>query len=152
MAKDTLADMTVEVIDQLHSHDHCLSKIWERRWIRTLKTSHPFGMNLRVDSLCNLLDDHLWTTWIFTSLIDINATGLSEEVIMYWMLSINTMCVTAIMYTVYWSGGWPQNWPKHKEEVCWCPTVHEIYLKIQKNRRCRTSYGHWSGPVLIFFY
>ena len=54
----TLADMTVVVIDKIYSHDSCLCKIWESRWIRTLGTSYPLGMNLRVDSLRNLLDDH----------------------------------------------------------------------------------------------
>ena len=47
----TQADMFVMAIDQLHSHDPCLRKIWESRWIRSLGTSHPSGMNLRVDSL-----------------------------------------------------------------------------------------------------
>ena len=50
-AGHTLADLTVVAIDQLHSHDACLRKIRESRWIRTLGTSYPFGMNLRVDSL-----------------------------------------------------------------------------------------------------
>ena len=49
--RDTLADMIVVAIDQLYSHDACLRKIRERRWIRTLGTSHAFGMYLRVDSL-----------------------------------------------------------------------------------------------------
>ena len=57
------ADMVVAVIDQLYSRDPCLRKIRESRWIRTLGTSHPSGMNLRVDSLWNLLDNHLWTPW-----------------------------------------------------------------------------------------
>ena len=30
----TLADVTVMVIDKLHSHNSCLCKIWESRWIR----------------------------------------------------------------------------------------------------------------------
>ena len=47
----TLADLTVVVIDQLYSHNACLRKIPVSRWIRTQGTSHPFGMNLRVDSL-----------------------------------------------------------------------------------------------------
>ena len=47
----TLADMTVMAIDQLYRHDCYLHKILENRWIRTLGTSRPFGMNLRVDSL-----------------------------------------------------------------------------------------------------
>ena len=47
----SLADMTVMVIDAVYSHDSCLRKIRESRWIRTLKTSIPLGMNLRVDSL-----------------------------------------------------------------------------------------------------
>ena len=53
-----LSDMTVVAIDQIYSHDPCLRKIRESRWIRTLGTSYPSGMNLRVDSLWNLLDDH----------------------------------------------------------------------------------------------
>ena len=44
-------DMTVMVIDQVYSHDSCLRKIRESRWIRTLGTASPLGMNLRVDSL-----------------------------------------------------------------------------------------------------
>ena len=48
---DTLAHMTVMVIDQLYRHDSCLRQIRESSWIRTLGTSHPFGMKLRVDSL-----------------------------------------------------------------------------------------------------
>ena len=64
-AGHTLADLTVVAIDQLHSHDACLRKIRESRWIRTLGTSHPFGMNLREDSLSNLHDDHLRTPWNF---------------------------------------------------------------------------------------
>ena len=47
----TLADMTVVAIDQLYSHDSCLRKIRESRWIRTLGTSHPYGINFRVYSL-----------------------------------------------------------------------------------------------------
>ena len=65
----TLANLTVMAIDQLHSHDSCLSKIRESRWIRTLGTSHPFGMNLRVDSLWNLCDDYLLTPWNSAQLI-----------------------------------------------------------------------------------
>ena len=37
----TIVDMTVVVIDQLYSHDPCLCKIRESRWIKTLGTSHP---------------------------------------------------------------------------------------------------------------
>ena len=48
------ADMALMVIDQVHSHDPCLRKIQESRWIHTLGTSYPLGMNLRVDSLWNL--------------------------------------------------------------------------------------------------
>ena len=44
-------DMSVMVIDQLHSHDSCLCKIRESRWTRILGTSSPSGMNLRVNSL-----------------------------------------------------------------------------------------------------
>ena len=46
--RHTFAEMTVVVIGQLYSHGPCLRKIRESRWIRTLGTSHPFGMNLRV--------------------------------------------------------------------------------------------------------
>ena len=35
----------------VRSRDACLRKISENRWIRTLGTSSPLGMNLRVDSL-----------------------------------------------------------------------------------------------------
>ena len=51
----SLSDMTVMVIDLVSSHDPCLHKIWESRWIRTLGTSLPSRMNLRVDSLWCLL-------------------------------------------------------------------------------------------------
>ena len=47
----SLAEVIVVAIDKTHSHDSCLRKIRESRWIRTLGTSYPFGMNLRVDSL-----------------------------------------------------------------------------------------------------
>ena len=67
-AGHTLADLTVVAIDQLHSHDACLRKIRESRWIRTLGTSYPFGMNLRVDSLWNLRDDYRRTLWNFAQL------------------------------------------------------------------------------------
>ena len=46
---NTLADVTVMAIDQLYSHDSCLRKIRESKWIRTLGTSYPFWTNLRVD-------------------------------------------------------------------------------------------------------
>ena len=49
--QDTLADITVMAIDQVHSHNPCLCKIGKSRWIRTLGTSYPSGMNLRVNSL-----------------------------------------------------------------------------------------------------
>ena len=49
--RHSIADMTVMVIDQVRSCDLCLLKIRESRWIGTLGTSHPMGMNLRVDSL-----------------------------------------------------------------------------------------------------
>ena len=47
----TLADMTVMAINKIHSHDSCLHKIQESRWIRTLGASYPSGMNLGMDSL-----------------------------------------------------------------------------------------------------
>ena len=56
--EDTLADMTVVAINQIHSHNPCLHKIGESRWIRTLGTSYPSGMNLRANSLWNLFNDH----------------------------------------------------------------------------------------------
>ena len=46
-----LADMTVVAIDKIYSHDSCLRKIRESKWMKTLGTSYPLGMNLRVDSL-----------------------------------------------------------------------------------------------------
>ena len=54
----TLADVTVMAINKIHSHDSCLRKIRESRWIRTLGTSYPTGINLRVDSLWNLHNTH----------------------------------------------------------------------------------------------
>ena len=45
------SDMTVMVIELARSRDACLRKIRESRWMRTLGTSSPLGMNLRVDSL-----------------------------------------------------------------------------------------------------
>ena len=47
----TLADMLVMVIERARSQDPCLRCIRESRWIRTLGTSFPLGMNLRDDSL-----------------------------------------------------------------------------------------------------
>ena len=47
----TLADMCVMVIEHTRSQDPCLRRIRESRWIRTLGTSFPLGMNLRADSL-----------------------------------------------------------------------------------------------------
>ena len=47
-AGHTLADLTAMAIDQLYSHDACLHKIRESKWLRNLGTSYPFGMNLRV--------------------------------------------------------------------------------------------------------
>ena len=75
----TFADMTVKAIDQLYSHDSCLPKIRESRWIRTLGTLHPFEMNLRVDSLRNLRDDYLWTPWNSTSPTDTKAIGYPKK-------------------------------------------------------------------------
>ena len=43
-------------IDQILNHDPCLWKIRESRWgLRPWSTTHPLGMNLRVDGLWNLL-------------------------------------------------------------------------------------------------
>ena len=51
----SLADVTVVAINKICIHDPCLDKIRENRWIRTLGTSYPSGMNLRVDFLGDLL-------------------------------------------------------------------------------------------------
>ena len=45
------ANMRVMVIDQLWNHDPCLQTIRQSRWIRTLGTTHPSGMKLRIDCL-----------------------------------------------------------------------------------------------------
>ena len=52
-AGHTLADLIVVAIDQLLYLATMLvsAKYIESRWIRTLGTSHRFGMNLRVDFL-----------------------------------------------------------------------------------------------------
>ena len=42
--------MAVVVIEQVYSHDCTLRKLSEGRWIRTLRTSLPHGLNLRTDS------------------------------------------------------------------------------------------------------
>ena len=44
-------DMAVMAIELARSRDACLRKIRESRWIRTLGTSFPLGMNLRIDGL-----------------------------------------------------------------------------------------------------
>ena len=77
------ANMVVAVIDQLYSHDPCLHKIRESRWIRTLGNSHPPGMNLRVDSLSNLPDNHLSIPWILQipPLTSKLRTGASHELL-----------------------------------------------------------------------
>ena len=49
------ADMIFMVIDQVYTHDPCLRKTWESRWIRTLRTSSLLGMNLWVNSQWSLL-------------------------------------------------------------------------------------------------
>ena len=50
----SLADMVVMIVDFVYSRDPCLRKLRESRLIRTLKTSFPLGMNLKVDSLWRL--------------------------------------------------------------------------------------------------
>ena len=47
----TVADLSVMIIDKCWKEDTILRKIRECRWIRTLKTSWPLGMNLRIDGL-----------------------------------------------------------------------------------------------------
>ena len=68
----SLADMTVMVIDLFSSHDSCLCKIRVSRWIRTLRTSFPPGMNFRVGSLWYLLP-------AFPSITTFNCLPTSEE-------------------------------------------------------------------------
>ena len=45
----------------------------------TLRTSHPFGMNLRVECLWNLPHYYLWNTWNSTSPIDAKATRYPKK-------------------------------------------------------------------------
>ena len=45
------ADFTVMIIERLWRNDTTLRKIKESRWIRTLGSSRPTGMNLRTDGL-----------------------------------------------------------------------------------------------------
>ena len=108
----TLADMTVMTIDPLYSHDPCLRKMRESRWIRTLVTSHPFGMNLRVDSLWNLPDDYLCTPVEFYESYSYQG---------YWTIPIprsdNKILDVEYKYNVYnnrahWSWGRPHGRPK----------------------------------------
>ena len=47
----SVEDMRVMVIERLRKDDPVLRKIRESRWIGTLDTSSPNGMNLRTDSL-----------------------------------------------------------------------------------------------------
>ena len=47
----SLADMAVMVIDKVDIRNPILRKIRESRWIRTLRTSAPDGMNLRTEGL-----------------------------------------------------------------------------------------------------
>ena len=47
----TEADVTIMAIDKLCRNDVILRKIRESRWIRTLGSSWPKGMNLRTDGL-----------------------------------------------------------------------------------------------------
>ena len=45
-----ISDLQVMVIDQLWRNDTVLRKIREERWIATLDTTWPGGLNLRTDS------------------------------------------------------------------------------------------------------
>ena len=47
----SVGDMSVMVIDQLHSPDPTVRKMKEGRWITDLRTAFPQEMNFRVDSL-----------------------------------------------------------------------------------------------------
>ena len=118
---DKLAVLTVEVIDQLYSHDSWLRKIRESRWIRTLGTSHLFGMNIRVDCLWSLSDDYLLTPWNSVLLIPrLPAIPRSNTYCMYLTSTTNIMCTTAIMYWAHRSWGWPHRRPKPWRRVSWC--------------------------------
>ena len=44
-------DMAVMALELAQSRDVCARKIRESRWVRTLGTSVPLGVNLRVDGL-----------------------------------------------------------------------------------------------------
>ena len=67
----SVEDMTVMVIEKLWKDDPVLRKVRENKWMRTLDTSHPRGMNLRVDTFWSNhvdlwpvpvnLQPHLWT-------------------------------------------------------------------------------------------
>ena len=45
------SDITVMVIELSTNCEPCLRKVKQVKWIRTLETLFPLGMNLRVDSL-----------------------------------------------------------------------------------------------------
>ena len=47
----SVEDLAVMVIESLWKDDPVIQKIRENKWIRTLDTSHPRGMNLRTDTL-----------------------------------------------------------------------------------------------------
>ena len=47
----SLDDMSVVIIEASRRNDPVLQKIWGSKWIRLLETSHPTGMNFRVDNL-----------------------------------------------------------------------------------------------------
>ena len=49
--RHSVEDMEVMVIDRLWKDDPVLRKNRESKWIRTLDTSYPKGMNLRTDTL-----------------------------------------------------------------------------------------------------
>ena len=50
----TLADRSVMVVKHAHHRDPCLRRIRESRWIGTLGTLFPPGMNVRDDRVWNL--------------------------------------------------------------------------------------------------
>ena len=45
------SEITVMFSEFAQSHDTCLDKLRESRWMRTLGTSSPLGMNFTVNSL-----------------------------------------------------------------------------------------------------
>ena len=91
----TESDMAVMAIDLVLSCDACLRKIRESRWIRTLGTSSPSGMNLRVGSL--------WTYFLLNTFgcfrartIVISRLCHPMKTIKIWIKYLNVECANNI--------------------------------------------------------